>query len=81
VIVEGDKVDFFLIIMVRLVWKGNLGREAKTGKGNGRACTAESMRMKTVSRFVFFETRFIFHIYLLSLHSSSYKDILQEKKY
>jgi hypothetical protein len=55
VIVEGGKVDFFLIIMVRLVWKGNLGREAKTGKGNGRACAAESMRTKTVSRFVFFK--------------------------
>ena len=35
--VEGGKVDFFLVIMVRLVWKGNLGREARTGKGNGRA--------------------------------------------
>ena len=35
--VERGKVDFFLVIMVRLVWKGNLGREARTGKGNGRA--------------------------------------------
>jgi len=36
-IAEGGKVEFFLVIMVRLVWKGNLGREARTGKGNGRA--------------------------------------------
>jgi hypothetical protein len=27
-IVEEDKVDFFLVIIVRLVWKRNLGREA-----------------------------------------------------
>ena len=38
VIVKGDKVDIFLVIMVRLLsGKGNWAERQELGKGNGRA--------------------------------------------